>query len=170
MKGNCLFNWSNIGNLILCAAKVHKLGQYSRAASLGLYFMQEITCSGASCKLKWAPLYWPKSVDHLEYYSVFTCWRKKNNCLIQVRIFPQILGWSSPLFSSCVRSRFLRFLCRTQSLLFALLYPLMPNCTYVLFLILRYNCCKKLILTLFTHKSPKHTIEGIEINHSLYIN
>ena len=46
--------------------------------------------------------------------------------------------------------------------------PLMPNrynCTYVLFLFLRSNWCKKLIRTLLTHKSPKHTIMSIEINH-----
>ena len=30
------------------------------------------------------------------------------------------------------------------------------------------NSCKKLTLTLLTHKSPKHTIASIEINHFLY--
>ena len=43
--------------------------------------------------------------------------------------------------------------------------PLMPsryNCTYVLFLFLRSNCCKKLTLTLLTHESPKHTIVSID--------
>ena len=49
--------------------------------------------------------------------------------------------------------------------------PLMPNrynCTYVFFLFLRSNCCKNLILTLLIHKSLKHIIVSIEINHFLY--
>ena len=51
------------------------------------------------------------------------------------------------------------------------LNPLMPNrynCTYVLFLFLRYHCCKKSTLTLLTHKYPKHTIVSSEMNHFLY--
>ena len=47
------------------------------------------------------------------------------------------------------------------------LNTLMPNrynCTYVLLSFLRFNCCKKLILTLLNHKSPKRTILRIEIN------
>ena len=46
--------------------------------------------------------------------------------------------------------------------------PLMPNrynCTFVLCLFLRSNCCKKSTLTLLTHKSPKRIIVSIEINH-----
>ena len=38
------------------------------------------------------------------------------------------------------------------------------NCIYVLFLFLRSNCCKKLTLSLFTHKPPKQTIVSID-NH-----
>ena len=48
------------------------------------------------------------------------------------------------------------------------LMPTRYNCTYVLCLFLRSNCCKKLILTLLTHKSPKHTSMSIEINHFHY--
>ena len=40
--------------------------------------------------------------------------------------------------------------------------------TYVLFLFLRSNCCKKLTLNLITHKSSKHTIVSIEIKRFLY--
>ena len=47
--------------------------------------------------------------------------------------------------------------------------PLMPKMPmHGLFLFLRSSCCKKLTLTLLTHKSPKHTIVSIEINHFLY--
>ena len=42
------------------------------------------------------------------------------------------------------------------------------NCTYGLNLFLRSNYCKKLTLTVLTHKSPKHTIVSIEINHILH--
>ena len=49
--------------------------------------------------------------------------------------------------------------------------PIVPNryyCTYILVLFLRSICLQKLTLTLLTHKSPKPTILGIEINHFLY--
>ena len=42
------------------------------------------------------------------------------------------------------------------------------NCTHGLYLFLRSNCCKKLTLTLLTHKSPKYTIVSVEINNFLY--
>ena len=55
-----------------------------------------------------------------------------------------------------------------EKVLKPVLNPLMPNrynCTYVLFLFLRFNCCKKQIRTLLNHTS---TIVSIEINHFVY--
>ena len=80
-------------------------------------------------------------------------------CGQKVEAGGQALCGGEKLLKVIKKNRFLQF------------NPLMPNrynCTYVLLLFLRSRCCKKLILSMLTHKSPKHTMMGIEINHTHY--